>query len=57
MIGSSTTLQQARTNRASRLITFGSVIVIAMAATIGWYGALIYIVIKAGFLIQQIASN
>ncbi len=57
MIISSVVPRQARTGRASRLVAFGTVIVIAAVAAVGWYAALIYLVIRAGLLVYQIALN
>lgn len=56
MIISNAISQQARTNRTSRLVAFGGVIVIATAAALGWYAALIYLIVKASLLVYQIAS-
>lgn len=55
MIISSAIPQQARMNRASRLVAFGSVIVVAVATAVCWYAALIYLVIRAFQLVYQVA--
>ena len=52
---SSVVPQQLRTNSPSRLLAFGTVLVVATAAALGWYAALIYLVFRAGCLVYRIA--
>lgn len=47
--------RQVRTNSPSRLFAFGTVLVVATAAALGWYAALIYLVFTAGRLVYRIA--
>ena len=55
MILSSVIPQQARTIKASRVVAFATLIVIATVAAIGWYAALVYLVIRATQFVYQIA--
>lgn len=57
MIISSVVPHQARMQKASRLIAFGSVLLIATAVAVGWYAALIYMVFRASLLVYQLALN